>query len=194
MFYVNREQHVDEEVPAGLPDDETLCFVVYGFELNPQGGMRNELKSRCDLALSCAEAYPNAYLALTGGRTASENRSVSEAGVMARYLKEHGVAEQRLILESQSSTSAENTVFLDRILTESYPQIQCLVIVSSDYHVPLCSLLMTEAALIEEYRNGAAPYEVVGGVGFPAPACGDFQSTRALAQYVWIVARSMGLG
>lgn len=192
MFYVNQDPCVGMDLPTGLPEDDSLCIVVFGYELSPHGGMRAELRGRCELALACAEAWPRARIALTGGHTASENRSVSEAGAMARYLTEHGVAEERLIPESRSITTAENAVFLARILTESYPQINSLVIVSSDYHAPLCGLLMTETALIDEYQHGGRPYEVVAELGFPAPARGDFKSPRALVEYVLAVARSMG--
>ena len=47
------------------------------------------------------------------------------------WLKRHGVAEERLILEPRSLLTPDNAVYLSAILTEQYPQIRSLVIVSS---------------------------------------------------------------
>ena len=54
--------HCDEPT-ADLPDTDELCFVVLGFQLAPDGTMRDELIERLTVALRCAERYPNALMA-----------------------------------------------------------------------------------------------------------------------------------
>ena len=191
MFYVNQNDEIPETVPSGLPEDDSLCFVVFGFGLHTDGTMRTELIERCEAALACAEAYPNAYLALTGGPTAAENRGVTEASAMAGWLKRHGVAEERLILEPRSLLTTDNAVYLSAILTEQYPQIRSLVIVSSSYHVPMCRLLMEETALLEAYERGSAPYEVAAVMGVYVDAHGDWTTPALLSDYVRSVASRM---
>ena len=184
MFYVNQGAEIPETVPEGLPDDDSLCIVVFGFELRPDGSLRTEAIGRCEAALACAEAYPNAWIALTGGPTAADNPHTSEAGAMSRYLTDHGVAEERLILERRSYSTVENALYLNAIFTEQYPQINSLVIVSSSYHAPLCALLMAETALLDAYERGSAPYEVVARVGYFVAVHGDWESPSVLANNV----------
>lgn len=128
-------------LPDGLPDTGELCLVVLGFQLNSDGTMREELLERLRVALASAEKYPNAYIACTGGPTASQDRSVTEAGSMAQWLIENGVDPDRIIIEDQSLTTAQNALFTNRILADSYPEVRYLAIISSDYHISTGTLL-----------------------------------------------------
>ena len=69
-------------LPDGLPDTEELCIVVLGYQLNPDGSMRDELFRRLRVALDSAEKYPRAFVACTGGGTASRDSDATEAGMM----------------------------------------------------------------------------------------------------------------
>ena len=70
--YVNTNPEIYSGVlPDGLPDDDSLCIVVLGFQLHPDGTMSEELLGRCETALRCLEKYPRALIAVTGGPTAS---------------------------------------------------------------------------------------------------------------------------
>ena len=78
-------------LPDGLPEDDSLCIVVLGYRLDPYGRMLPELIGRLELALNAANQYPNAHIICTGGGTASEQPNATEAGQMARWLKQQGV-------------------------------------------------------------------------------------------------------
>ena len=93
-------------LPDGLPGTDELCIVVLGFQLNPDGTMRDELVERLTVALNSAKKYPNAYIVCTGGGTASENEAASEAGEMAKWLIEQGIEKSRVIVEDNSITTA----------------------------------------------------------------------------------------
>ena len=122
-------------LPDGLPEDDSLCIVVLGYALQPDGSMQNELLGRLRVALASAEKYPNAYILCTGGGTASSNRSVTEAGQMATWLKKQGIDAGRIITEDKSLSTVQNATFSCKILREQYPHVQHLAIVTSDYHV-----------------------------------------------------------
>ena len=83
-------------------------LTVLGFELNDDGTMQDELIGRLTVALACAEQYPNAYVICTGGGTAKDNPDVTEGGLMGEWMLEHGLDKDRLIIEDQSHTTAEN--------------------------------------------------------------------------------------
>ncbi len=124
-------------LPDGLPDDDSLCIVILGYALYPDGKMRDELILRLDEGLAAARKYPNAYVLVTGGGTAMGAPMIKEADRMADYLKDKGLEPSRIIVEDNSMTTAENAVLSEMILKTSYPQVEEIAIVTSDYHVPL---------------------------------------------------------
>ena len=125
------------ELKDDLPNDNSLCIVILGFSLTPLGEVRDELVCRMDAGIEAAEKYPNAYILVTGGGTALYAPSVKEADKMAEYLTSHGIDPSRIIVENESLTTSENAVYSERLITDQYPQITDLFIVTSDYHVPM---------------------------------------------------------
>ena len=187
--YANTELPVNlHTLPEDLPQDNSLCLVVLGFQLLPDGSMSPELIGRCETALAAAEQYPNAYVAVTGGGTAYGNSAVTEAGVMADWLIANGVDESRLIVENRSLTTAENATYLTAILMERYPSIRSLAIISSDYHIAMGSILFNTTAQIEAYRRGEAPFAVVSNAAWPVPEMAGTENAVKQATFVWSVA------
>ena len=182
---VNSELTLNPGVlPDGLPEDESLCIVVLGFQLESDGSMAPELLGRCETALKCAERYPNAIIAVTGGGTASLNPGATEAGVMADWLIAHGVAEERILKEDASLTTGDNAEFTCRLLVENYPEVKSLAIVSSDYHVPLGVLLFQEEALLFEYEMGDLPFSVVSNAAYDTG--GRYSPDTPMMQKMWL--------
>ena len=46
---------VYDEIPDGLPEDDSLCLVALGFQLDPDGTMREELLQRLGAVLRAAQ-------------------------------------------------------------------------------------------------------------------------------------------
>ena len=90
-------------LPDGLPQDDTLCIAVMGHQLLPDGRMDAEMQKRCEIGLSMVQKYPNAFLAVTGGGTASANNEVTEAETMAEWFLRQGVSPDRMIVEKASN-------------------------------------------------------------------------------------------
>ena len=186
---VNTDLTVENGVlPDGLPEDDSLCIVVLGFQLHPDGSMSQELEGRCEVALASAEKYPNAIIAVTGGGTAWQNPAATEAGVMASWLVDHGVAPERILIEDASLTTSDNAVFTCGLLKERFPQVRTLAIVSSDYHLPLGVLLFQEQALIDEYETGSLPFSVAACAGFDTEGRVAPDSPAAQKSYLWEIA------
>lgn len=151
--YVNSMPITYDLLPEDLQTEGKLAIVVLGYQLEADGGMRPELVGRLETALGCAAQYPEAYLLCTGGGTASGNPGATEAGAMAAWLTEQGIAPERIILEDKSKTTAQNAQFSHAILSEQYPDVTELVIVTSDYHIPWGSVLFqTQSILLGETR------------------------------------------
>lgn len=157
-------------LPDGLPETDELCIVVLGFQLEPDGSMKEELIERLRVALNSAKKYPNAYIVCTGGGTAAENPAASEAGEMAKWLAQQGVEENRIIVEDHSITTAQNAIFTYDILTSLYTSVKKLAIVSSDYHIATGELLFQAESVLRAGVPGNEKLEVVANAAWKAPA------------------------
>lgn len=167
----NTDLMIHENVlPDGLPETDELCIVALGFQLNPDGTMREELVERLKVVKASAEKYPNALIVCTGGGTAAKNVSATEAGKMAEWLIENGVAQERVIVEDQSLTTAQNAIFTYDILTERYPQVKELAIVSSDYHIATGTLLFEAEAILRAETAGQETMHVSTNAAWKAPS------------------------
>ena len=165
--YVNTDMPVNLNVaPDGLPQDDSLCIVILGFALNSDGTMKDELIGRLETGLASAEKYPNAYVVVTGGGTASGNPDVTEGGLMGEWLLEHGLSEDRLIIEDQAPDTVGNAENTYRILSEEYPSVKNLVMVTSDYHVPRGSILFCSKCLLSAYESGGELLQVIANAGY----------------------------
>ena len=162
---------INEDIlPDGLPDTDELCLVVLGFQLNPDGSMKDELIERLKVAKASAEKYSSAFVVCTGGGTAAENPDATEAGEMAKWLIENGVDARRVIVEDKSLTTAQNAIYTWQILTEQYPQVRQLAIISSDYHIATGTLLFAAEATLQAEEAGKEAMTVVSNAAWHAPS------------------------
>lgn len=141
--YVNGELELNyNELPDGLNNDSKLCIVVLGYELYYDGTMQDELIGRMEATLKSAIKYPNAYILCTGGGTASVNTQATEAGEMARWLVENGIAESRILVEDKSMSTTQNAALSYELIREKCPEVTSLAMITSDYHIPWGILLL----------------------------------------------------
>ena len=168
---VNADIQLNYDIlPDGLPDTNELCIVVLGFQLAPDGSMKDELINRLKVVLASAKKYPNAYIVCTGGGTAAENKSATEAGEMGKWLIANGVDENRVIVENKSITTAQNAMFTYDILTEKYPMVRQIAIVSSDYHIATGVLLFSAEFILRADDPNGQQLEVVSNAAWKAPS------------------------
>jgi uncharacterized SAM-binding protein YcdF (DUF218 family) len=88
------------------------------------------LAARLDQVIVLAQRYPNAKIMTTGG--VGRGQTMSEAQAMAAYLIQKGLPAQRLLLETRSTSTHENLLFVKALL----PQDTAILITSSDFHLP----------------------------------------------------------
>jgi len=156
---------VNAQLPDGLPEDDSLCLVVLGFQLNPDGTMRDELIERLKVLLAASKKYPKAVIVCTGGGTATDDPTATEAGRMAEWLKSQGVDSTRVIAEDRSLTTAQNAIFTFDLLAEKQPQVKQIAIISSDYHIATGTLLFGAEAILRD-----SEIEVVSNAAWHAPS------------------------
>ena len=168
------------QLPEGLPQDNSLCIMVFGYALNSDGTPARELIHRLEVALSAAQQYPNAYILCTGGGTA-ENSSATEAGVMADWLVAQGIAPERILQENRSMSTTANAQRSFALL-KNYPQIQSLALVSSDYHIRRCAVVFETVSLYQSACAGRKPVEVLAIASYPEQ--GSSESLRSQAREI----------
>lgn len=157
-------------LPDGLPEDDSLCMVVLGFQLNPDGTMKDELINRLKVVLNSAKKYPKAYIVCTGGGTASENKTATEAGQMSKWLIKKGIDSKRIIVEDNSTTTAQNAIFTYDMLTSLYPSVKKLAIISSDYHIATGELLFKAESILRANAPSNEKLEVISNAAWKAPS------------------------
>lgn len=149
-------------LPDGLPEDDSLCIVVMGYQLESRGTMRPELEARMEVTLASALKYPNAYILCTGGGTASKNNAVTEAGQMAKWLRQRGIDSNRIIVEDNAMSTIQNAIYGCQLLYRDYPQVRSLAVVTSDYHIYNSCLYFHTRSALDAYEAGIQPMRVVG--------------------------------
>ena len=95
------------------PENGTVIVLgckVYGSQPSPM------LQRRLNTALKYLNANPDSPVICSGGLSAGD--PYSEAKVMAQYLYDHGIPQERIYLEERSTSTAENIAFSAQIIRD----------------------------------------------------------------------------
>lgn len=113
-----------------MPPEQGLDYiVVLGAKVNgrePSGALRN----RIQVAKEYLEANPDTIAVLSGGQGSDEE--ISEAQCMYERLTAGGIDPARLIIEDQSTDTAENLLFSRRLIPDSDAKIG---LVTNNFHI-----------------------------------------------------------
>ncbi len=104
-------------------------IIVLGAHVN---GVRlsKALLERTRRALEYLEENPKTRAVLSGGQ--GEGEIVSEAEAMCRYMEDHGISQERLILEDRSTNTKENLDFSLALIGDLNASIG---VVTNHFHV-----------------------------------------------------------
>jgi len=91
------------------------------------------LARRLDTAIAYWNENPNAIIIVTGGL--GNRASITEAEAMSRYLIARGIPPDRILLEDRSTTTYENLVFANEILSARFPDGFRSVLITNDFHI-----------------------------------------------------------
>ncbi len=94
------------------------------------------LRYRLEVALDYLEENPSAKVVVSGGQGSGED--ISEAAAMKGYLMEHGLREDRILLEDRSVNTAENIRFSMELIQADWNGREAepsLVIATNSFHV-----------------------------------------------------------
>lgn len=111
----------------GKPDLDYV--VVLGAQVR-KSGPSLVLRYRLDKAIEYLDENPNTICIVSGGK--GPNEPFPEAQGMADYLKEHGIAEQRILEEPDSKTTEENIVNSKKMINDDNASIG---VITNNFHM-----------------------------------------------------------
>lgn len=119
--------------------------------------MQPELVGRLETALASAQKYPNSYILVTGG---VKKNGWTEGDRMHDWLVEHGVADNRILVENKSANTAQNAEFSFDILY-NHPTIKSISMITSQYHLKRGTILYYAESLIRARELGKTPIKLM---------------------------------
>ncbi|WP_162270169.1 YdcF family protein [Christensenella timonensis] len=136
------------------------------------------LARRLDTAMEYARENPGALVLVSGGQGAQEE--IPESHAMRKYLISHGIDENRIVVEEQSTSTRENFLNSKKILDEIFGENNyTTVFVTNDYHI-LRAQITAQAAGMSDV-HGMAWRTLL----YTAPPSYMRESLALLATYVF---------
>ena len=117
--------------PDSSPELEADYALLLGCSLR-NGQATPELVRRCQTALDWLEAHPHGLLVVSGGDPG--HQGVTEAAVMAAWLRNHGANAKQILLEDQASDTRENLLFSKTLVEGQERETDTVLIITSEYH------------------------------------------------------------
>ena len=127
-----------------------LGAAVHGTELS------NTLAGRLVVALDYHRSNPDAVIVVSGGQGPQED--LPEAVAMRRFLLDHGVGADQIVVEDRSTSTEENFAFskalLDERLAPGYP----VVFVTDEFHVFRAGRIAAALGLDARHVSSRTPW------------------------------------
>jgi len=131
------------------------AIVLLGAPNDEAGNLSSIAVERCDQALSEYQQHPTAKILPTGGRGDHFNTTDHPHGFYTRqHLVKQGVPEEVFLEYAESTNTIEDPLCAKPILERH--QIEALIIVTSDFHVPRARFLFEQVFPGVEMRFSAA--------------------------------------
>lgn len=138
-----------------LADGSLEYAIILGAKVNGETPSLT-LRYRLEEALSYAEEYPDVKFILSGGQGPDED--IAEGEAMRRFLVERGVVEERLLLETNSTSTYENILYSKKLLPED---VNAVTLITSDFHLARARLIADNLDLETDALPAKTPKSVV---------------------------------
>ncbi len=92
---------------------------------------------------------------VSGGQGPGE--TITEAEAMARYLKKHGISENRIYEENQSTSTYENLLYSKQLMAEIGEIDPTVLIITNDFHIARTKIIAKELELNSYYLSAESP-------------------------------------
>ncbi|GLB47614.1 hypothetical protein WR164_15930 [Philodulcilactobacillus myokoensis] len=124
-------------------DQQHHFIVILGFVLTPDGRIKKTLVQRLEAGLKLAKQLPQTRIIVSGGKLPQE--PTAESKVMKKWLIHHGIQGRRIIAETKSLDTTQNTLNSMAILRRC--RAKSVTLVSSASHMQRAYILFKNAQL-----------------------------------------------
>ena len=128
-YVLIREKGVSSAVPSAENYD---AIIVLGAQVRPDGSPSVQLSWRLDAAV---EAYRKKKVPVVVCGAKGSDEPMPEAVAMKQYLVEREVEETDILMDPESFNTRQNLQNAAKLLKDK-PEVQKVLLVTSDYHVP----------------------------------------------------------
>jgi uncharacterized SAM-binding protein YcdF (DUF218 family) len=149
---IDASLEINGTVPDDLPTSGHV-FVVLGAGLvKKTGAISAAMARRLKVTLKALKAYPDSLVLATGG---VERGGRTEGQAMRQWLREQGVADDRILIETASASTVSNASNSMAILRD-HPEITSYSLISDASHLRRASILFHAARARIQIRTGTA--------------------------------------
>jgi len=121
------------------------------------------LQTRLDSAIDYMNRNPETKAIVSGGQGFSE--TITEAEGMKRYLVSHGIPEDRILKEEQSTSTYENMLFSKKLYENSIgKKLNKVMIITNNFHMMRSKMLARRAGLQPYGISSGTPWYIYPNV------------------------------
>ncbi len=132
-----------------------------GASVSADGTPGGAMRRRVGAALQLADEFSNLIYLPTGG--IFPDRPCSEAEAMRNLLIEAGIDSQRILLESKSKNTLQNSINTAAII-HNMPAPDAVIVCSDNYHVPRSRILLHLMGISTTYRPMPSGRQAAGWI------------------------------
>ncbi len=113
------------------------------------------LKTRLNAGTDFLKNNKEIPVIVSGGQGPGE--TITEAEAMARYLKKHGISENRIYKEDRSTSTYENLQYSKQLMGKFGVTDPTVLIVTNDFHIARTKIIAKELELTGYYLSAESP-------------------------------------
>lgn len=151
-FFIVEGFIISEWQQSKKVNPEKIDFVIIlGAGLNGDKPSKT-LETRLEAGVAFLKKNPELPVVVSGGQGPGER--ISEARAMGKYLKENGIADQRIYYEEKSTTTDENLKYSQEVIAQAGIKDPRVLIVTNNYHLLRAKMIARDLGL-QSYGIGA---------------------------------------
>ncbi|HEU5047354.1 MAG TPA: YdcF family protein [Rickettsiales bacterium] len=142
-------------------------IVVLGNEVYKNGEPSTRLQARLNAALDAYKLHLAPLIMVSGGVGKS---GYDEATVMANYLRQHGIKDSDIIIDSHGDNTRATALNTVKVMQEKH--LHSALVVSQYFHLPRCLLAFRQEGITQVSATYPVYFEVLDVYGVTREAVG----------------------